>query len=134
MNAMQTIRPTRRGALKAAGIAVLGFALPREVLGQAAAPAAAAAQTPEINAWVVIHPDDRVVLRMARTEMGQGTRTGLCQLIAEELHCDWSKVSTEYVTPGQSLARNRAWGNFLTAGSQGIRQSQDYVRKGGASC
>jgi isoquinoline 1-oxidoreductase beta subunit len=131
MNAVQPIHPTRRGALKAAGIAVLGFALPREVLGQATSPAAG--QTPEINAWVVIHPDDRVVLRMARTEMGQGTRTGLCQLIAEELHCDWSKVSTEYVTPGQSLARNRAWGNFLTAGSQGIRQSQDYVRKGGAA-
>ncbi len=136
MNAIQDTfsvgRPTRRGALKAAGIAVLGFAMPREVLAQGAAPAAAG-QTPEINAWVVIHPDDRVVLRMARTEMGQGTRTGLCQMIAEELHCDWSKVSTEYVTPGQSLARNRAWGNFVTAGSQGIRQSQDYVRKGGAA-
>jgi isoquinoline 1-oxidoreductase subunit beta len=37
------------------------------------------------------------------------------------------------VTPGQSLARNRAWGNFLTAGSQGIRQSNDYVRRGGAA-
>jgi isoquinoline 1-oxidoreductase beta subunit len=70
---------------------------------------------------------------MARTEMGQGTRTGLCQMIAEELHCDWSKIETQYVTPGQSLARNRAWGNFLTAGSQGIRQSQDYVRRGGAA-
>jgi isoquinoline 1-oxidoreductase beta subunit len=65
--------------------------------------------------------------------MGQGTRTGLCQMIAEELHCDWSKIETQYVTPGQSLARNRAWGNFLTAGSQGIRQSQDYVRRGGAA-
>jgi len=130
MNAMNRIRPTRRGALKAAGVAVLGFAMPRE--GQAQAPAAAA-ETPEINAWVVIHPDDRVVLRMARSEMGQGTRTGLAQMIAEELHCDWAKISTEYVTPGQSLARNRAWGNFLTAGSQGIRQSQDYVRRGGAA-
>lgn len=89
--------------------------------------------TPEINAWVVIHPDDRVVLRMARSEMGQGTRTGLAQMIAEELHCDWARITTEYVTPGQSLARNRAWGNFLTAGSQGIRQSQDYVRRGGAA-
>lgn len=129
MNAMNDIRPGRRGILKAAaGVAVLGFHLPaRDALAQGAA------QTPEINAWVVIHPDDRVVLRMARSEMGQGTRTGLAQMIAEELHCDWSKVTTEYVTPGQSLARNRAWGNFLTAGSQGIRQSQDYVRRGGAA-
>lgn len=131
MNPIHEIRPSRRAALKGAGIAVLGFAIPGKVLGQAAAPAAA--QPPEITVWVVIHPDDRVVLRMARSEMGQGTRTGLAQMIAEELHCDWAKVTTEYVTPGQSLARNRTWGNFLTAGSQGIRQSQDYVRRGGAA-
>lgn len=124
------IRPSRRAVLAGAGAFVLGFHIaPKGALAQAATPAA----TPEINAWVVIHPDDRVVLRMARSEMGQGTRTGLCQMIAEELHCDWSKIETEYVTPGQSLARNRAWGNFLTAGSQGIRQSQDYVRRGGAA-
>jgi isoquinoline 1-oxidoreductase beta subunit len=130
MNAIREIRPSRRAALKGAGIAVLGFAMPGKAFGQAAAPAGT---PPELTVWVVIHPDDRVVLRMARSEMGQGTRTGLAQMIAEELHCDWSKVTTEYVTPGQSLARNRAWGNFLTAGSQGIRQSQDYVRRGGAA-
>jgi isoquinoline 1-oxidoreductase beta subunit len=129
MTIHQDLRASRRGLLKTAGVLAVGFHLaPRGALAQAAAPAA----TPEINAWVVIHPDDRVVLRMARSEMGQGTRTGLAQMIAEELHCDWSKISTEYVTPGQSLARNRAWGNFQTAGSQGIRQSQDYVRRGGA--
>jgi isoquinoline 1-oxidoreductase subunit beta len=121
-----SITTSRRTALKAAGAVVLGFHIPAEA--QTPAPA-----TPEINAWVVIHPDDRVVLRMARSEMGQGTRTGLAQMIAEELHCDWARISTEYVTPGQSLARNRAWGNFLTAGSQGIRQSQDFVRRGGAA-
>lgn len=130
MNRIDSIRPSRRALLKGAGALVVGFHLaPKDALSQAAAPA----QVPEINAWVVVHPDDRIVLRMARTEMGQGTRTGLCQMIAEELHCDWAKIETEYVTPGQSLARNRAWGNFLTAGSQGIRQSQDYVRKGGAA-
>ncbi|MBI0538634.1 xanthine dehydrogenase family protein molybdopterin-binding subunit [Roseomonas sp. KE2513] len=133
MTTLDTVRPSRRSLLKGAGAAVLlGFHVPpRGALAQSAAPAASA--VPEVNAWGVVHPDDRVVLRMARVEMGQGTRTGLAQLIAEELQCDWSKVSTEYVTPGQSLARNRAWGAFLTAGSQGIRQSQDYVRKGGAA-
>src|SRR5258705_6649333 len=65
--------------------------------------------------------------------MGQGTLTGLAQLVAEELECDWSKVTTEYPTPGQSVARKRAWGDFSTGGSRGIRTSQDYVRKGGAS-
>ncbi|MGX1424910.1 isoquinoline 1-oxidoreductase beta subunit [Bradyrhizobium elkanii] len=93
----------------------------------------AADGAPEVNAWVVIRPDDTVVIRIARSEMGQGTLTGLAQLVAEELECDWSKVTTEYPTPGQSVARKRAWGDFSTGGSRGIRTSQDYVRKGGAT-
>ncbi|QUS40466.1 xanthine dehydrogenase family protein molybdopterin-binding subunit [Tardiphaga alba] len=88
---------------------------------------------PEVNAWVVIKPDDTVVVRIARSEMGQGTLTGLAQLVAEELECDWSKVTTEYPTPGQSIARKRVWGDFSTGGSRGIRTSHDYVRKGGAA-
>lgn len=93
----------------------------------------AADGSPEINAWVVIRPDDTVVIRIARSEMGQGTLTGLAQLVAEELECDWSKVTTEFPTPGQSVARKRAWGDFSTGGSRGIRTSQEYVRKGGAT-
>jgi isoquinoline 1-oxidoreductase beta subunit len=89
--------------------------------------------SPEVNAWVVIRPDDTVVIRVARSEMGQGTITGLAQMVAEELECDWSKVTTEYPTPGQSVKRKRVWGDFSTGGSRGIRQSQDYVRKGGAA-
>src|SRR5207247_2222527 len=93
----------------------------------------AADGSPEINAWVVIRPDDTVVIRVARSEMGQGTITGLAQMVAEELECDWAKVTTEYPTPGQSVARKRAWGNFSTGGSRGIRESNEYVRKGGAT-
>lgn len=93
----------------------------------------AADGSPEVNAWVVVKPDDTVVIRIARSEMGQGSLTGLAQLVAEELECDWSKVTTEYPTPGQSVARKRVWGDFSTGGSRGIRSSQDYVRKGGAT-
>jgi len=89
--------------------------------------------SPEINAWVVIRPDDTVVVRVARSEMGQGTLTGLAQMVAEELEADWTKVTTEYPTPGQSVARKRPWGNFSTGGSRGIRESNEYVRKGGAT-
>jgi isoquinoline 1-oxidoreductase beta subunit len=89
--------------------------------------------SPEINAWVVIRPDDTVVVRIARSEMGQGTITGLAQLVAEELECDWAKVTTEYPTPGQNVARKRVWGDFSTGGSRGIRTSHDYVRRGGAA-
>ncbi len=95
--------------------------------------ARAAEATPEVNAWVVIRPDDTVVVRIARTEMGQGTLTGLAQMVAEELECDWSKVTTEYPTPGQSVARKRIWGDFSTGGSRGIRESHEYVRRGGAT-
>src|SRR3989449_1058991 len=89
--------------------------------------------SPEVNAWVVIRPDDTVVIRIARSEMGQGTLTGLAQMVAEELECDWSKVKTEYPTPGQSVKRKRAWGDFSTGGSRGIRDSHQYVREGGAT-
>ena len=89
--------------------------------------------SPEINVWVVIRPDDTVVVRVARSEMGQGTLTGLAQMVAEELEADWTKVTTEYPTPGQSVARKRPWGNFSTGGSRGIRESNEYVRKGGAT-
>jgi isoquinoline 1-oxidoreductase beta subunit len=87
----------------------------------------------EVNAWVVIRADDTVVIRVARSEMGQGTFTGLAQLVAEELQCDWSKVTTEFPTPGENLARQRVWGNFSTGGSRGIRESHQYVREGGAA-
>ena len=116
------------GAAAAGGGLAIGLSLPfgPDVVR-------AADGSPEVNAWVVIHPDDSVVIRVARSEMGQGTLTGLAQLVAEELECDWSKVSTEFPTPGQNLARKRVWGNFSTGGSQGIRQSNEYVRQGGAA-
>jgi isoquinoline 1-oxidoreductase beta subunit len=93
----------------------------------------AADGSPEIGAWVVIRPDDTVVVRIARSEMGQGSLTGLAQMVAEELECDWKKVTWEYPTPGTNVARKRVWGDFGTGGSRGIRTSHDYVRKGGAA-
>jgi len=115
------------GSAAAVGGFSLGFSLPFPGGAQADAIA------PEINAWVVVRPDDTVVIRIARSEMGQGTLTGLAQLVAEELECDWSKVTTEYPTPGENIARNRVWGSFSTGGSRGIRESHDYVRRGGAT-
>jgi len=130
MIATNKISVSRRGFLAVGASAglVVGFHIP--FAGDASAQTAV---IPEINAWVVVRPDDTVVIRIARSEMGQGTLTGLAQLVAEELECNWAKVTTEYPTPGQNLARNRAWGNFSTGGSRGIRESHDYVRKGGAT-
>jgi isoquinoline 1-oxidoreductase subunit beta len=122
------VKLSRRAFLVAgaAGGLSLGLSLPMQ----------GRAQTPlpdEVNAWVVINPDNSVVIRVARQEMGQGTLTGLAQIVAEELECDWSLVRTEYPTPGQNVARERVWGDFGTAGSRGIRASQQYMREGGAA-
>src|SRR3954464_12076567 len=116
------------GSAGAAGGLALGLRLPF-------GPAVARAQdgSPENRLWVAIAPDDSVNIRVVRSEMGQGTITGLAQLVAEELECNWSKVKIEYPTPGESVRRKRAWGDFSTGGSRGIRESHEYVRKGGAA-
>jgi isoquinoline 1-oxidoreductase beta subunit len=88
---------------------------------------------PEVNAWVVVQPDETCIIRVARAEMGQGTHTGLAQLVAEELECDWNKVKVQMVSPGQNLARKRVWRDMSTGGSRGVRGSQDYMRQGGAA-
>jgi isoquinoline 1-oxidoreductase beta subunit len=130
---METIKLSRRrfvvGTAVAGGGLALGLRLP---LGGGSAEAAVGAGS-EVNAWVVVKPDDTCVIRVARSEMGQGTLTGLAQLVAEELECDWKKVTTESITPGQNLARKRVWGEMGTGGSRGIRTSHDYVRRGGAA-
>lgn len=115
------------GAAAAGGGLSVGFHLP---LG---AQTVASAAEPEVNAWVVVRPDESCVIRIARAEMGQGTHTGLAQLVAEELECDWSKVVLQPITAGQNLARKRVWRNMATGGSRGIRDSHDYVRQGGAA-
>ncbi|MBO0753231.1 MAG: xanthine dehydrogenase family protein molybdopterin-binding subunit, partial [Bradyrhizobiaceae bacterium] len=127
MNAVPNIN--RRSFLVGAGVAglSLGFHLPFP--GDAEAGAAG----PEVNAWVVVKPDETVVIRVARSEMGQGTLTGLCQMVAEELECEWSKVTYEFPNASQNVARKRVWGDFFTAGSRGIRTSEQIVRKGGAA-
>lgn len=132
---MKTPNLSRRkfviGSAAAGGGLAIGMNLPFAVgTAQAQAPKVAAAA--EVNVWVAIRPDETCVIRIARSEMGQGTFTGLLQLVAEELECDWNKISLELIHPGQNLAAKRAWGEMGTGGSRGIRTSQDYVRKAGA--
>ena len=132
----RTVNRSRRQFLVATTAAGGGFALGINSLfgvSPAQAQAAAEAAGPEVTAWVVIKPDDTTIIRIARSEMGQGSLTGLAQLVAEELECDWKKVTTEQPTAGQNLARKRVWGAMSTGGSRGIRGSEDYVRRGGAA-
>jgi isoquinoline 1-oxidoreductase beta subunit len=84
-----TTSVSRRAFLMVSAAAGGGLAL--EFRFPLASAFAAPASATEVNAWIVIHPDDRVVIRIARSEMGQGTLTALAQLVAEELDCDWAR-------------------------------------------
>src|SRR3974390_1288660 len=91
------------------GSLVLGFAIPLErAIAQLSRAGA------EITAWIVIEPDDTVIVRIAKSEMGQGVMTALPMLVAEELECDWSKVRAEMVAPHENMERGRAWGDMST--------------------
>ncbi|HVQ61880.1 MAG TPA: molybdopterin cofactor-binding domain-containing protein, partial [Burkholderiales bacterium] len=133
MTSTRKFKFTRRNFLISSAAVGGGLALGLRLPPFGPAVVRAADGSPEITVWVVIRPDNTTAIRVVRAEMGQGTLTGLAQLVAEELECDWNKVSIEYPTPGESVARKRAWGEFSTGGSRGIRQSNEYVRKGGAA-
>lgn len=119
----------RRQFLRSAAVA--GGMLCLEVLVPRRADAKASAA--EITAWLIVRPDDGVVVRIARAEMGQGTQTGLAMLVAEELECEWNRVTTEFVTVAEHLRRGRPWGSMVTGGSLGIRASQRAMREAGAA-
>ncbi|MFZ1095080.1 MAG: molybdopterin cofactor-binding domain-containing protein, partial [Xanthobacteraceae bacterium] len=124
---MNSIPIDRRSLLTS--VAALGstLALGFEIPG-GARPAEAEAAGAEVNAWILIAPDDSVTIRVAKAEMGQGVSTALPMLVAEELECDWSKVRTEYVAPEENIRRQRAWGNMSTGGSRSVRSSEQVLR------
>ena len=81
---------------------VLGFWLPSRSARAAVPPGAswydADTVTPEINAWIVIAPDETVTIRIAQTELGQGVWTSNAMIVCEELQCDWQRVRQEYAS------------------------------------
>src|SRR5258707_6617207 len=92
-----------------------------------------AGKATEVNAWIVVEPNDRLIIRYARSEMGQGSMTSAAQLVAEELECDWAKVRVEYADTNAQVVRKRPWGDMAAVGSRTIRQSQQYLRQAGAT-
>jgi isoquinoline 1-oxidoreductase beta subunit len=124
---------TRREFLKISAAVGGGLTVGFHVPGFSV-PLASAEQvlSPEVNAWVLVRPDDRVIIRYARSEMGQGSMTSAAQLVAEELGCDWKNVRVEYADTNAQVRRKRVWGDMASVGSRTIRNSQEYLRKGGA--
>src|SRR4029077_6173413 len=87
----------------------------------------------ELDAWIAIDPDDSILIRYQRSEMGQGSMTALPMIIAEELQCDWSKVRIEYASSTRSVRENRVYGDMFSHGSMSVRQSQKKMQQVGAS-
>ena len=122
----------RRSFLVASAAIGGGLAIGVNPFGSVAG-AGGAENWPEITAWLEIRPDDTVIMRSAFDEMGQGSLTGLAQLVVEELECDWNNVTWELPTPGTSIARKHVWGEFRTDSSASIRASHEHLRKAGAA-
>src|ERR1700730_357051 len=87
----------------------------------------------EMDAWIAIDPDDSILIRYQRSEMGQGSMTALPMMIAEELQCDWSKVRIEYASSNRSVREHRVYGNMYSHGSFSVRESQKMVQQVSAS-
>src|SRR5438094_1185381 len=87
----------------------------------------------EVNAWVVIEPDDTVIIRYGRAEMGQGSFTALPQILTEELECDWAFVKPEYASANRNLRDNKVYGSLSTGGSRAVRETGELVQQAGAS-
>ena len=119
-----------------AGGLSLGISWPRrsDAAMLATEPAASErAGSPEINAWIVIDPDDSITIRLAHAEMGQGAATALPMIVAEELACDWAKIKIEYASATRNHRDGGVYGNMVTAGSGGTRGSVATLQKAGAN-
>jgi len=118
----------RRHFLKVSSSATAGLSL-----GFFVPERASAADVPQLNVWVEIEPNDTIVIRYARAEMGQGSMTSAPMIIADELDADWKKVRVEYATAHENLRTKRAYGDMASVGSRTIRNSQAYLRQAGAT-
>ena len=135
---MNALAPTRRHMLLATLSAAGGLALgvgPAEAFDTGATiwdrdPPAGAH---EITAWVVIEPDNSVLIRVAKQEMGQGVTTALPMLVAEELGVDWALVRVEYASPHRNVTQQNVYGRMATGGSTSVRTTYKLMQQAGAS-
>ena len=116
--------PLSRREFVGAGVAagaglVIGFYLPHK--------GSLARDSFSPNAYLRIAPDNRVTIVVARSEMGQGIRTALPMILAEELEADWKQIEIE------QAGASTLYGDQTTGGSASIRTTWDPMRKAGAT-
>ncbi len=87
----------------------------------------------EVNAWIVIDPDETITIRIPHSEMGQGAATSNPMLVAEELECDWAKIKGEFCSTNRNQRENGVYKDQNTVGSRGVATSWQYLQQAGAS-
>lgn len=117
-------------SVTASGGMMLGFQLPATAKAAPFEPHVTGTQ--ELNAWLVIEPDDVITIRVAQAEMGQGVFTSMAMLVAEELEVDWRQVRAEYADANRHIRENRIYGRMATGGSSAVRRSREYLQRAGA--
>jgi isoquinoline 1-oxidoreductase beta subunit len=142
MDRLTAAELTRRHFIVTAATAAGGFAIGLSIVPPAARAATVLAEPwnddhahdpHEIDAWIAIDPDDSILIRYQRAEMGQGSMTALPMMIAEELQCDWSKVRVEYASANRNIREDKVYGDMFSNGSRTVRGSQKRVQQVGAS-
>ncbi len=123
--------------LSAGGGLALGIAFPNlalaRPLGSAPWSNDALATANEVNAWIVIDPDETITIRIPHSEMGQGAATANPMIVAEELECDWAKIKGEFASPNRNVRENNVYKDQNTVGSRGVATSWQYLQQAGAS-
>jgi isoquinoline 1-oxidoreductase beta subunit len=123
---MTTTRMGRRTFLQiTAGAGLWLAASPLRVAAAEPGPAVAGGFQP--SAWLNVDPQGAVTVWLGRSEMGQGTFTGMAVLVAEELEADWKAVRVVQADA------NPRYGSMSTGGSRSVRQSWEPLRKAGAA-
>jgi isoquinoline 1-oxidoreductase subunit beta len=117
--------PLSRREFISAGVAagaglVIGFYLPHGSNG-------GGGEVFSPNAYLAIMPDSKVFVVIARSEMGQGVRTSLPMILAEELEADWKQIRIE------QAGASTLFGDQTTGGSASVRTTWDPMRKAGAA-
>jgi isoquinoline 1-oxidoreductase subunit beta len=138
MNANLTRRHFILTATSAAGGLMIGIGAASEIAEAATVVAQPwnednAYAANEIDAWIAIDPDDSILIRYPRSEMGQGSMTALPMIVTEELHCDWSKVRVEYASANRNVRENNLYSPMRSAGSRTVRGTQKKMQQVGAS-
>ncbi|MCX5811716.1 MAG: molybdopterin-dependent oxidoreductase [Proteobacteria bacterium] len=120
-----------KGTLATAGLTIVASITPFGYTLLNAAEAKKGAFTP--NVWLEITPDNLVTITIPNSEMGQGIRTALAMMVADELEAEWSKIRVRQAPAADAFKNPFIYKSQLTVGSASVRGFYEPMRKAGAA-